>query len=139
MARSKPLKGYKRLPGHKYRTPRGKIITEYQYRTRKAQRVGFKNYTEQRRFRQSQDFQELRHKILTADPNADVDAGSDLERELGELIRYRREVGGGGPGSGDQLRRATISDRFDGLIERMGLPPHWKWRMWYSEVGLSRA
>lgn len=136
MARSKPLKGYKRLPGHKYRTPRGKVITEYEYRSRKARRSGFKNYTQQRRLRESQDFQKIRFDVLSHDQGADVEPGGEFEREVAALMKRRAEVGAaaGQPGSGNMI--GDVGDRFAGLLESMGLPDWWKWRFWYSEVSV---
>ncbi len=132
-ARSKPLRGYKRLPGHKYRTPKGEIISEYRYRTQKAKRAGFKNYTQQRRFHESQDYQQLRFKVLSQDPGADVSAGGVLDREIAALMKRRNRVKGGGqPGSGHMI--GEPGERFAGLLQKMGLPDYWKWRFWYSEV-----
>lgn len=133
--RSKPLPGYKRLPGHKYRTPRGKVITEYEYRSRKARKAGFRNYTQQRRFHQSQDYQKFRFDILSAHPEADLSAGGDLDREIAAVMAHRRDVKGGGePGSGGMI--GEPGDRFSRLLEAMGLPDYWKWRFWYSEVAV---
>lgn len=134
--RSKPLPGYRRLPGHRYENTRsGKVITEYRYRSLKARRSGFKNYTEQRRFRQSQDFAKLRFDILSHNPDADLSSGGEIEREIGELIRHRRKVGGGQPGSGQMI--GEPGEKFDRLLARLGLEPWWKWRFWYSEIGVS--
>jgi hypothetical protein len=134
-ARSRPLKGYKRLPGHKYRTPRGKIITEYEYRSRKARRAGFRNYTQQRRLRESQDFQKVRFDILSTEPDADLSSGGPVEREIADLMSHRRAVKGGGePGSGNMI--GEPGERFKALLGRMGLPDYWLWRFWYSEVAV---
>lgn len=131
--RSAPLKGYKRLPGHKYLTPRGNVISEYQYRSRKARRAGFKNYTQQRRLRESQDFQKLRFDALSHEPDADLSSGGEMEREIAALVQRRREVKGGGlPGSGHMI--GEPGERFSGLLAKLGLPDYWKWRFWYSEV-----
>ncbi len=135
--RSAPLKGYKRLPGsaHKYRTPRGKIITEYEYRSRKARKAGFRNYTQQRRLRESQDFLKFRFDVLTHDPDADVSTGGELERSIADLMARRNDVKNGGePGSGSMI--GDVGDRFADLLEAMGLPDWWKWRYWYSEVAV---
>lgn len=133
--RSKPLKGYKRLPGHKYRTPRGKVITEYEYRSRKARRSGFRNYTQQRKLRESQDYQKIRFDVLSQAPGVDVAAGGELEREVASLMAQRRQVSGGGqPGSGHMID--APGDPFERLLAKMGLPDWWKWRFWYSEVAV---
>jgi hypothetical protein len=133
--RSKALRGYKRLPGHKYRTPRGKVISEYEYRSRKARRSGFRNYTQQRKFRESQDFQKIRFDILSNEPDADLSTGGEVERQIGELMAQRKGVKGGGePGSGAMI--GEPGDRFDELLQLMGLPEYWKWRFWYSEVSV---
>jgi hypothetical protein len=135
MARSRPLKGYRRLPGHKYRTPRGKVITEYEYRSRKARRAGFGNYTQQRRLRESQDFQKLRFDVLSQEPDADLSVGGEIEGQIAELMARRRDVKGGGqPGSGAMI--GEPGDRLESLLERLGLPNYWKWRFWYSEVAV---
>lgn len=150
-ARSRPLKGYKRLPGHKYRTPRGKIITEYEYRSRKARRAGFRNYTQQRRLRQNPGFAKLRFDILSQDQGADLSAGGEIERQIVELLQHREDVGASmeGPvkgympfpgrdgwpaeeGTGAML--GDPGDRFAELLERLGMPAWWKFRFWYSEV-----
>lgn len=149
--RSPPLKGYKRLPGHKYRTPRGKIITEYEYRSRKARRAGFRNYTQQRKLRGGQAFQKIRFDVLSHMPDADLQAGGELEREIVAYLRHREESGASydtpqpgympfpgrdgwpaEPGTGSML--GAPGDRFAKLLEAMGLPEWWKWRFWYSEV-----
>lgn len=135
--RSRPLKGYKRLPGskHHYLTPRGKVITEYEYRSRKARKAGFRNYTQQRRLRESQDFQKIRFDILSTDPDADLSSGGEVERQVAELMAHRSEVKNGGqPGSGSML--GAPGDRFADLLEKMGLPDWWKFRFWYSEVAV---
>jgi type V secretory pathway adhesin AidA len=133
--RSAPLKGYKRLAGHKYRTPRGKVITEYEYRSRKARKAGFRNYTQQRKLRESQDFQKIRFDVLSQDADADVGTGGAFERDVAALMKRRTEVAGGGqPGSGHMI--GDVGDRFADLLSKMGLPDYWKWRFWYSEVAV---
>lgn len=136
-ARSKPLKGYRRLPGHKYRTPRGKIITEYEYRSRKARKAGFRNYTQQRRLRETQSFQKIRFDVLSNQPEADVSAGGDLEGEIVALLRHREDVGAGRPAApGTGVMIGDPGDRFSALLAKIGLPDWWKWRFWYSEVAI---
>ncbi len=151
--RSKPLKGYKRLPGskHHYETPRGKIITEYEYRSRKARRAGFKNYTQQRRVRERPAFMKLRFDALSHNPDADVGAGGELERVIVDFLRHREESGASqegpvagymafpgpngwpaAPGTGGML--GDPGERFAELLEALGLPDWWKFRYWYSEV-----
>lgn len=133
---AKPLKGYKRLKGvpRRYSTPSGKIITEYEYRSRKARRVKgadgkplFKNYSQQRRFRESQIFQEFRFKIRRIDPSMVVDTGSDLEAAMIELSTHpefgKSGVFAGGP-----------EGRFADLLGEMGAPDYYFWRFWYSET-----
>jgi hypothetical protein len=149
-ARSKPLRGYRRLPGHKYRTPRGKVITEYEYRSRKARRAGFRNYTQQRRLREGQAFQKLRFDAMSHDLGADVSAGSELEAAIVDFLRHREESGASGPrqkgfrpfpgpdgwpaspGTGGMV--GEPGGRFAELIAKLGLPDWWQWRWWYSEV-----
>lgn len=154
-ARSAPLKGYKRLPGsaHKYRTPRGKIITEYEYRSRKARKVGFRNYTQQRKLRERQSFLKLRYDALRHNPDVDVSAGSDLEAVIVSFLAHREESGASqqgpvagfrpfpgrdgwpaAPGTGGMI--GAPGDRFAALLDAMGLPDWWKWRYWYSEVAV---
>jgi hypothetical protein len=130
--RSKPLRGYRRLPGHKYRTPRGKVITEYEYRSRKARRSGFRNYTQQRRLRETPEFRKLSFDIKSARPSADLSSGGDVEREISELLKHREAVGGGQPGTGGMI--GEPGERFKRLQERLGLEPWFVWRFWYSEV-----
>src|SRR5512146_1119391 len=94
---AKPLKGYKRLPGsaHRYLTPSGVEISEYEYRSRKARRKKgadgkplFANYSQQRRFRESQEFMRVRFNVQSIDPSVLVDAGSDLEAAMVEVSRH---------------------------------------------------
>lgn len=133
---AKPLKGYKRLKGppRRYLTPSGKEITEYEYRSRRARRFKgedgkpvFANYSQQRRFRQTQEFQEFRFKIRRMDPNVIVDAGSDLEAAMAELKQHS-DFGKSGVFAG-------IEDtRFGELLSSMGAPDYYFWRFWYSET-----
>jgi hypothetical protein len=153
-ARSKPLKGYKRLPGHKYRTPRGKIITEYEYRSRKARKSGFRNYTQQRKLRESQGFQAMRFKALSNDPTANLAAGSMLEAEIVAFLRHREQSGASfdtpqegyrpfpgpdgwpaRPGTGAMV--GEPGGRFADLLAALGLPDWWQWRYWYSEIKIA--
>jgi hypothetical protein len=137
--RSKELRGYKPLPRIKgkrnFLTPRGKVITEYEYRSRKARRSGFRNYTQQRKLRESQEFKKFRFDILSTEPDADLSVGGELEGQVADLMAQRKKVRGGGqPGSGSMI--GDVGDRFTDLLERMGLPDWWKWRFWYSEVAV---
>lgn len=133
---SKPLKGYKRLPGsaHRYLTPSGREISEYEYRSRKARRVKgadgkqlFRNYSQQRRFRESQEFQRLRFNIRSIDPSQLVGYGSDLEAAAYELTTDpnfgRSGMFPGGP-----------EGRFADLLAAQGAPDWYFWRFWYSET-----
>lgn len=133
---SKPLKGYKRLPGppRRYLTPSGVQITEYEYRSRKARRYKdaegqsiFGNYSQQRRFREDQEFMRLRFNIRSMDPGQMVDAGSDLEGSVAELMRNpdfgKSGIFPGGP-----------EGRFADLLAEMGAPDYYFWRFWYSET-----
>jgi hypothetical protein len=133
---SKPLKGYKRLPGsaHHYLTPSGVEITEYQYRSRKARRYKgadgksvFKNYSAQRRFREKQDFLALRFKIRTMDPYELMDAGSDLEGALAEAM-HRPDFGRSG------IKTEAENTRAAQIMAKMGAPDYYFWRFWYSET-----
>jgi hypothetical protein len=130
--RSKPLKGWKRLPGHRYRDPRGKVRSEYAYRSVKARREGFANYTQQRRLREGPDFRKLIFDIRSRDRNADVSIGGEIEREIYDLLKHRESVGGGERGSGGMI--GEPGERFKRLQERYGLDPWTVWRFWYSEV-----
>ncbi len=140
-ARSKPLKGYKPLPRVKgkrnFLTPRGKVITEYEYRSRKARKAGFRNYTQQRRLRETQSFQKVRFDVLSHEPDADVSGGGEIEGEIVALVRHREAVHAGRParpGTGGMI--GEPGDRFARLLARMGLADWWKWRFWYSEVAV---
>lgn len=135
---AKPLKGYKRLPGsaHRYLTPSGKEISEYKYRSIKARkRKGkngkplFANYSQQRRFRESQDFMRLRFNILSVDSNVLVDAGSDLEGAAYELTL---DPNHGRPGA--FAYDAKANSRFGELLAAQGAPDWYFWRFWYSET-----
>ncbi|HEX3561831.1 MAG TPA: hypothetical protein VHU24_03245 [Solirubrobacterales bacterium] len=153
--RSKPLKGYKRLKGsaHHYETPRGKVITEYEYRSRKARRAGFRNYTQQRRVRERPAFMKIRFDALRHNPDADVGAGGELERVIVEFLSHRESSGASqegpvpgfmafpgsdgwpaAPGTGGMI--GAPGERFAQLLEELGLPDWWKFRYWYSEVAI---
>lgn len=134
---AKPLKGYKRLPGsaHRYLTPRGKIISEYEYRSRKARRQRnaegkslFKNYSQQRKFREGQEFMRLRFNILSLDSAALIDAGSDLEAAAYEATLHPNF---GVEGTGHEGKDET---RFGQLLTAQGAPDWYFWRFWYSET-----
>jgi hypothetical protein len=133
---SKPLKGYKRLSGsaHRYLTPKGKEISEYEYRSRKARRQKgangkplFRNYSQQRRFRESQDFMEVRFNIMSIDPAVAVDAGSELEAATFELTRSG-EFGLSG------IMLSPEDTRYGQLLAEMGAPDWYFWRFWYSQT-----
>lgn len=135
---AKPLKGYKRLPGsaHRYLTPSGKTISEYEYRSRKARRQKgsdgkplFRNYSQQRRFRESQDFMRLRFNVKSADQGQLIDAGSDLEAAAFELTIDSRL---GTPGA--VAYEAKENSRFGELLAAQGAPDWYFWRFWYSET-----
>lgn len=149
------LKGYKPLPRKKGRrmwlTPKGKEITEYQYRSIKAKRAGFRNYTQQRRLRERQSFLKLRFDALRHNPDVDVSPGSELERVIVEFLAHREQSGASyetpqpgftpfpgpqgwpaRPGTGGMV--GAPGDRFATLLDALGLPDWWKWRYWYSEV-----
>lgn len=135
---AKPLKGYKRLAGsaHRYSTPSGGNISEYKYRSIKARkqkgadgRPLFANYSQQRRFRESQDFMRLRFNILSVDDAALVDAGSDLEGAAYELT-LDQDLGKGGSYAYD----AKANSRFGELLAAQGAPDWYFWRFWYSET-----
>lgn len=140
---SKLPKGYKRLPGRprRYQTPSGKLITEYEYRSRKARRQKnsegrsvFKNYSQQRRFRESQEFLRLRFNIRSIDPQALVESGSDMEAAMAELSsdpQFGRSGVFGTPGSADIHAKGH---RFAALLDAMGAPDYYFWRYWYSET-----
>jgi hypothetical protein len=133
---SKPLKGYKRLPGsaHRYLDPNGNNISEYAVRSIKARRQKdasgkrvFANYSQQRRFRQSQDFLRARFNMRSLDPNVPIDAGSDLEAALYELYSDPRFGESGVFPSGPE-------GRFSELLGALGMPDYYFWRFWYSET-----
>jgi hypothetical protein len=135
---AKPLKGYKRLPGsaHRYLTPSGKEITEYRYRSIKASRQKdasgkplFANYSQQRKFRESQEFMRLRFNVLSVDQGVLVDAGSDLEAAAYELT-LDDQLGV----SGDAAYEAKENSRFGELLAAQGAPDWYFWRFWYSET-----
>ena len=126
-----PLRGYRRLPGtaHRYLTPNGVEISEYEYRSRKAKRAGFRNYSQQRRFRETQEFLRLRFNIRSIDPSLMVEAGSDLEAAAFELQadhNYGR--------SGVFAHRAKNKSRFSKLLAAAGAPDWYFFRYWYSET-----
>jgi ribosomal protein S30 len=133
---AKPLKGYKRLPGsaHRYSTPSGGNISEYQYRSIKARKQKaadgkplFANYSQQRRFRESQDFMRLRFNIMSVDQAALVDSGSDLEAAAYELT-LDNKLGQ----SGAAAYFAKDHSRFGELLAAQGAPDWYFWRFWYS-------
>jgi hypothetical protein len=133
---SKPLKGYRRLPGsaHRYLTPSGKEISEYEYRSRKARRVKgangrplYKNYSQQRRFREDQEFQRLRFNIRSQ--GGSIDYGSDLEAAAVELSSHPRFGQ-----SGNAAYQAKDHTRFGELLAAQGAPDWYFWRFWYSET-----
>jgi hypothetical protein len=134
---AKPLKGYKRLPGsaHRYLTPSGKEISEYRYRSIKARRQKdaagkplFQNYSQQRRFREGQEFMRFRFNVLSMDAQALVDAGSDLEAAMYEASLSSEF---GVEGSGHEAKKNT---RFGQLLAAQGAPDWYFWRFWYSET-----
>lgn len=136
---AKPLKGYRRLPGsaHRYLTPSGKEISEYQYRSRKARRQKdaagrslFKNYSQQRRYRESQEFQRIRFNVMRLDSSILVDAGSELEAATLELTRDP-DFGK----AGIFATEAKQNTRLGRLFDEMGAPDWYFYRFWYSETG----
>lgn len=154
---TKDLPGYTPIPRKKgkrlFRTPDGKTITEYRYRSLKAQAAGFRNYTQQRKLRESQDFQKLRFDALRHNPQADVTSGGELEGAIIELLAHRESSGASqqgpvkgfrpmpGPdgwpaedGTGPMI--GAPGERFAKVLEALGLPDWWKWRYWYSEVAV---
>lgn len=135
---AKPLKGYKRLPGsaHRYLTPSGKEISEYEYRSRRARsqkgRDGkplFANYSRQRKFRESQDFMRLRFNVKSSDQGYLIDAGSELEAAAFELTLNERL---GTPGKLAYYEKER--SRFGELLAAQGAPDWYFWRFWYSET-----
>lgn len=134
---AKPLKGYKRLPGsaHRYLTPSGREISEYRYRSIRARRQKgsdgkplFKNYSQQRKFREGQEFMRLRFNVGSLDSAVLIDAGSDLEAAAFEATmdpRFGRE------GTGYAAKDDT---RFGQLLAAPGAPDWYFWRFWYSET-----
>jgi hypothetical protein len=131
--RSPPIPGYHRLPGHRYSTPGGGNISENAYRSLKAQRAGFRNYANQRRVRESDDFRRLSHSIRSHTPGADLSSGGEIEREITALIHHRESVQGGGDrGSGHMI--GEPGERFKRLLARLGAEDWLLWRFWYSEV-----
>lgn len=134
--RSPTLKGYRRLSGsaHRYLTPSGANISEYEYRSRKARRrkdsAGkpiFKNYSQQRRFREQQEFQRIRFNIRSMDSAILVEAGSELEGAIAELQR-RPDFGKSG------IFPNGPEGRFADLLASLGAPDYYFWRFWYSET-----
>lgn len=134
---SKLLKGYRRLPGRpvRYESPYGKLITEYEYRSRKARRQKdsegnpvFRNYSQQRRFRESQEFLRLRFNIRSLDSEQLVEAGSDLEAAIAETTRHPR-FGSSGVFPGNEP-----TGRLADLLDAIGAPEYYFWRFWYSET-----
>jgi hypothetical protein len=89
----------------------------------------FRNYAQQRRFRESQSFLETRFHIRAIDPTELVDVGSDLEAASFEL---HRESEFGAPGM--LAQDAKDSSRLAELLEAMGAPDYYFWRFWYSET-----
>lgn len=135
---AKPLRGYKRLPGsaHRYLTPSGEEISEYRYRSIKARKQKdkagkplFANYSQQRRFRESQEFMRLRFNVLSIDDRALIDAGSDLEGAAYELTL---DPDFGKPGN--FAYDAKANSRFGALVAAQGAPDWYFWRFWYSET-----
>lgn len=151
------LPGYTPLPRskgrRKFRAPDGKIITEYRYRTIKAQAAGYRNYTQQRRFRERPAFMKLRFDALSHEPDADLSIGSPIERAIMDLLSHRESSGasqvGPVPGyrpfpgpdgwpaeAGTGAMIGAPGDRFAKILDALGLPDWWKWRYWYSEVAV---
>lgn len=152
---AKPLKGYKRLPGsaRRYLTPSGKEISEYEYRSRQARRIKgadgkplYRNYSQQRRFRSSQEFLSFRFKLRSIDPSIVIDAGSEMEAAMIEATadprfgvrgywqeRFRGEPRNPLPGE-EWVPLPTDEIRLAKLIAAMGAPDYYFWRFWYSET-----
>lgn len=140
---SKLLKGYTRLPGRprRYLTPSGVEITEYQYRSRKARRQKgsggkpvFRNYSQQRRFRESQDFLRLRFNIRSIDPSQLIDSGSDLEAAMAEVAADPNRGKSGLFGGAQEADSTARGHRLALLLDAMGAPDYYFWRFWYSET-----
>lgn len=125
---AKPLKGYRRLPGskHRYLTPSGKNISEYQYRSLKAKRAGFRNYSDQRRLRESRTFRQLRFQVLSADPDAEIGHGSELERQIAKVRADRR--------AGKVLTDGGPEGELRTLLAAVGAPDWMFWRFWYGDT-----
>jgi hypothetical protein len=139
MAPRPTLRGYKRLPGkpRRYLTKNGVEITEYEYRSRKARRIKdaegkplFQNYSQQRRFRQKQEFLKARFDIRSQDPDEKVEPNSELEAALYELQRHP-SFGNSGYQFNDPVRTES---RYAKVLAALGMPDYYFWRYWYSET-----
>lgn len=69
--RSKPLRGYTKVGKSRWKTPAGKEISDYEYRSRRARKAGWKNYSEVERWRKSPKGREHRYDVLKNDDNYD--------------------------------------------------------------------
>lgn len=110
----------------KWETPTGKRITEYEYRSRKARRAGFRNYSDQRRVRESRSFRQLRFQTLSTNPDADLTPGSDLESLIAQVRADRRK--------GKALTDSGPEGDLRELLSAMGAPDWMFWRFWYGET-----
>jgi hypothetical protein len=90
----------------------------------------FRNYSQQRRFRESQEFLQIRYNVRSIDPTELLDAGSDLEGAAFELTRDPN-WGQGGTAAFD----AQTNSRLGELLDAVGAPDYYFWRFWYSETG----
>lgn len=120
------------MPGsaHRYLTPNGVNISEYEYRSRKAERAGFRNYAEQRRFRETRGFRSWRFKALSQEPDVEVGSGSQIERDA-RTIRDQREAG---------ASESEINDP-DGPLARLLVAigkrePGWDWPAGETPAGV---
>lgn len=77
----KPLRGYTKVGKSRWRTPNGIEISDYEYRSRRARKAGWKNYSEVEKWRKSPFGKEFRFDILNSSSNYDTNGdyiGPDL-------------------------------------------------------------
>lgn len=88
----------------------------------------FRNYSQQRKFRESQEFMRLRFNVKSVGQDALIDYGSDLEAAMFEVTFDERL---GKPGTGYEAKDDT---RYGQILAAQGMPDWYFWRFWYSET-----
>jgi hypothetical protein len=89
----------------------------------------FRNYSQQRKFRESQEFMRLRFNVKSTGQDSLIDYGSDLEAAAFELAIDDRL---GTPG--ELAHEMKEDSRYGQLLAAQGFPDWYFWRFWYSET-----